>query len=74
MDVDTMNAVGGKPLLDLIENLGSCPYFNSSWNDNDWNFVDVVSKIHREIQASIFFNVFVGVLDTNTSVYSIMVS
>ena len=72
---------GKKPIIGLIQSLGSCPLLNATWNEGLWDFNSVLAKIHRTLFASMFlvvmpgplFNSFVKPDDINSSQHIIEV-
>lgn len=56
LNVNKIDGLGNKPLLDYINSLGSWA-LNTKWSAKNWNFYDVLSELQRDYPVEVFFSV-----------------
>ena len=53
MNMKGINKKGDKPMKKLIKYLGSWPMTkNNVWNENEWELLDILLKVHQEFTSS----------------------
>ncbi|XP_057304506.1 endothelin-converting enzyme homolog [Hydractinia symbiolongicarpus] len=60
MDTKTIEKLGDKPMLELVEKLGSWPVTNSNFNASSWDLMEAMVQIHRNISQAPVFNLYVA--------------
>eukprot|EP00058_Branchiostoma_floridae_P004955 XP_002590443.1 hypothetical protein BRAFLDRAFT_62750 [Branchiostoma floridae] len=64
---DTVEELGAKPLLDIIEDLGGWNA-TGTWNEENWDFPTLFNRLHQQFDLSPLFSAWVGTDDRNSSV------
>ena len=72
MDESTINKVGSKPLLDIINRLGGWNV-TQDWNKTQFDFAKLLQKVHSIYSVSAFFTTDVEADDKNSSKNAIKV-
>ena len=62
-----IKAAGTQPILDVIENYGSCEIMNSNWSGVSWKLENVLGRVFTDTSLPVFLNVNVEKSFLNTS-------
>jgi hypothetical protein len=60
MNLTQINKLGARPIVDLLESLGSWPLLNPNWNEQEWNVEQTLAAIHRNVSVFPLFKVSVN--------------
>ena len=71
---ETMESLGGKPILDLLTEIGGWPAINDQFNVRHWNFQRTIQITHNQLNMGGFFSWVVAEDDKNSSRHVIQVS
>ena len=69
-----MESLGGKPILDLLTEIGGWPAINDQFNVRHWNFQRTIQITHNQLNMGGFFSWVVAEDDKNSSRHVIQVS
>jgi len=64
---ETMESLGGKPILDLLTEIGGWPAINDQFNVRHWNFQRTIQITHNQLNMGGFFSWVVAEDDKNSS-------
>lgn len=74
MNMTSINKMGAKPLLDIIDDLGGWSITSPNWNKTKFEFGKTLKIVQRKYSVSAFFGVDVDADDKNSSKNIIKVS
>jgi hypothetical protein len=65
---------GIKPVLDVIEQYGSCNITNKNWSEDSWILEKILARLFVDLNTPAFLGLDIGTSFFNTSEIFIMVS
>ena len=71
---ETMESLGGKPVLDLLTEIGGWPAINEQFSVRHWSFQRTIQITHNQLNMGGFFSWVVAEDDKNSSRHVIQVS
>ena len=74
MNMTSINKMGAKPLLDIIDDLGGWSITSPDWNKTKFEFGKTLKIVQRKYSVSAFFGIDVDADDKNSSKNIIKVS
>ena len=73
MDTDTIETLGTRPIMDMVNDYGGWPMVNPSWNSNGYDVMDIVGKLSN-LGLGVFISSQVGPSFEDSTVHVMMVS
>lgn len=57
MNIKQINKLGTRPMLELLDSLGTWPILNPSWSEQDWDLEKTLAMMHQNLSVFPLFRI-----------------